>query len=431
MTIKQKIEEVILSNIVNPNERKVGLELECFFYDSSLNRIPVNKTNAYSASDFLIDVEKLASGESPQSSYSLEPGGQLEWASSPFIDLHSIYKQMKRHFNRVSAVAKNHSLIHIDYALEPIYHPADIDLIKMNKYQLMNEWFKKSGNHGPWMMRNTTSVQVNIDITSKDEAELLAWLSDAIEPFCALLFANSPFMSGKPAGLNNLRYDIWEDTDKTRCGNLFNHGIKSPNQLLDQFGDLVLKTPTIFIYEDDGSTSKFEGTLGDYFEQLNANNLLEDKHIMAGLHQIFTHTRFKNVLEVRGADRPPRGFEMAPAAFWIGLLSEPLIQSKLKEIFKSFSDDDRVLLNRSARKLDLAQDGPQSKTIGDWMMIICNLALEGLDQRSERLGIENERKYLEPYIKSFSSIGFMSLRTQKLYKESSLDLKTFLKQHYT
>jgi len=153
---------------------------------------------------------------------------------------------------------------------------------------------------------------------------------------------------------------------------------------------------------------------------------LKNEHIMSALHQIFTHARFKNVLEVRGADRPPRGFEMAPIAFWLGLLSEKVTQDELTKLFDPLGIDDRKLFNKNARTLDLNQEAPKNQLMGEWLKKICNIALKGLDERSKNLNIENERKYLEPYLKIFFNYGFISLHRQKIFLQSGLDLKTFL-----
>ena len=80
MSLTKKIESLILSKMVSEKERKVGIEVEGLYYDKRLNRLPVNPTNQYSAIDLFNDIKKLTSPESPYS-YSLEPGGQIEWAS--------------------------------------------------------------------------------------------------------------------------------------------------------------------------------------------------------------------------------------------------------------------------------------------------------------------------------------------------------------
>ncbi|GIT74575.1 MAG: hypothetical protein Ct9H300mP29_5690 [Candidatus Neomarinimicrobiota bacterium] len=70
---------------------------------------------------------------------------------------------------------KNISLIGYIYPWTPFCLPSDVDLIKVNKYQLMHNLFTKTGALGPWMMRNTTSIQLNIDITSEQDANEMAF----------------------------------------------------------------------------------------------------------------------------------------------------------------------------------------------------------------------------------------------------------------
>ena len=89
MNLFDKIKSMILSKTVNEKERKLGVEIESFYYNQgSLTRIPVNKKGQYSATDLLTDLNKVAANY--QYTYSLEPGGQLEWASSPQISLWDI-----------------------------------------------------------------------------------------------------------------------------------------------------------------------------------------------------------------------------------------------------------------------------------------------------------------------------------------------------
>ena len=87
MDLKEKVISAILSKIVSPKERKFGVEIESFYYkQDTLERIPVNHSDYYSAVELLEDV-KNSIPNSGQFSYSLEPGGQLEWASGPSISL--------------------------------------------------------------------------------------------------------------------------------------------------------------------------------------------------------------------------------------------------------------------------------------------------------------------------------------------------------
>ena len=57
MNLTEKIESFIYSNIVPENQRKIGVEIEGFYYDNKLNRIPVNPSDEYSAIDLFNDIQ--------------------------------------------------------------------------------------------------------------------------------------------------------------------------------------------------------------------------------------------------------------------------------------------------------------------------------------------------------------------------------------
>ena len=80
MSVYNKVKSYILSNSIGDNvARKIGIEVECFVFDEKYNRIPVNRGSIYSASDLLKELDSIE--KISTASFSLEPGGQIEWAS--------------------------------------------------------------------------------------------------------------------------------------------------------------------------------------------------------------------------------------------------------------------------------------------------------------------------------------------------------------
>jgi len=408
MNLTERIEAVILSNLQPSEDRKIGIECECFFYNADQKRIPTNPTNSFSATDFLNEMKELQTNDETKAGYSLEPGGQLEWASPPLKSLHEINSNFVKHKNRVAAIVKREKLKIVNYSLEPIYVPSEIELIDNEKYRLMNQLFVKTGNLGQWMMRNTSSVQINIDFSSREEAERMAYIADCLSPLTAILFANSPFWKGKSGGNQNLRYRIWNNTDNSRCGDLLDHGIETSEGIVKKYAKYIQSVPAIFIEDARGNPIPYKNTLGKWLEELFDKEQLTDKHIQIALHQIFTHIRFKNVLEIRGSDRPPSGFELAPAAFWIGLLLDDKALEEIFNILKTWTDEERYKLNLNAYILDLNKYGPDNKSIGEWINTVCNLSLRGLVRRGK-----NEDIFLRDYLDTFNEKGIFTLYTQK------------------
>ncbi|MDP7036858.1 MAG: glutamate-cysteine ligase family protein [Candidatus Marinimicrobia bacterium] len=427
--LKDEIQKVILSNLRPPSERRVGLEVETIFYNNNLCRIPVNRGQNYSASDLMGDLLSLQSKDRYPPTYSLEPGGQLEWASSPFVSLHDINSQFQNHVNLLENLCIQHNLIPIDLSVEPLYNPDEIGLINMKKYHLMNDRFLSTGNLGKWMMRNTASVQVNIDFVNKKDAEEMAFVADCLQPFCSLLFSHSPFMNSHPALNENFRLQIWNDTDGSRCGCLFEHGIDT-NNLISSYNDYLLKVPAIFIQAKNSEVEPFDGTLGEWLYNKKTLDRLTNENIQSVLHQIFTHVRFKNVLEVRGADRPPFGFELAPAAFWCGLLTAEKTRDELFERVQEWSSAEKLSLVKSSEKLDLNKLGPEGKSFSQWLSIISDYAIQGLDERAVFFNIKSERKYLEPFLEQALS-GLWTFKVQHYFKKSGQNIKGFLLNSYS
>ena len=428
MELKEKIKSVILSPLETGKDRMIGIELEDFIYDMKGRRIPVNPGSEYSASDLLKNLIDLQVDDKYKAYYSIEPGGQIEWASTPRRSLHDVQIELNSHQTRLNQLFTTNQLETIDLAVEPIYLPNEIDFIDHKKYKLMHELFLRTGKYGPWMMRNTTSVQVNIDILSKTDAEEMAFLADCLNPFCVLLFANGPFMAGKPAKNSNNRYNFWNDTDPSRCGDLFDHGIHSKEQLLDKFVDIVLDAPSIFTISSGNDIKEFDGSLKQWLQTLDQSEVLDEHKIDIALHQIFTHVRFKkHVLEVRGADRPPTGFEMAPAAFWVGLLTVDTIRDQLMKIFSRWSVDERKIANANACILNLSNIGPAGKNMMEWINIFSGLALDGLKIRSESLHIDNEQDLLTPYLNIINVRGIPAIFMQDEFYNNQKQLIEFLR----
>jgi len=428
MGLKEEIKRVILAPLEAGDERMIGVELEDFIYDKKSKRIPVNPGSEYSASDLLKNLIDLQVNDKYKAYYSIEPGGQIEWASTPRRSLHDVQIELNSHQKRLNHLLTAHQLEKIDLSVEPIYLPNEIDFIDHKKYELMHELFLRTGKHGPWMMKNTTSIQVNIDILSKTDAEEMAFLADCLTPFCVLLFANGPFMAGNPANNSNHRYNFWNDTDPSRCGNLFDHGIHNKDQLLDKFVDIVLDAPSIFTVSISNDIKKFDGSLKQWLQALEQSDVLDEHKINIALHQIFTHVRFKkHVLEIRGTDRPPTGFEIAPAAFWVGLLTVDSIRDQLMKIFSRWSLDERKIANTNASILSLSNIGPAGKNMMEWINIFSVLAIDGLKIRSESLHIDNEQDLFTPYLKMINERGIPAIFMQDDFDKSKKPLIEFLR----
>ena len=417
-----EVKNVIASQLRSREDLRVGLEVENLIYDQKMNRIPVNSGTTFSTSDLKARLEDKNSEKGISPTLTVEPGGQIEYASEPHRSLYDLNSELKTYMANLFHIAEENNLMVSDLALEPVLPARNITIIDHMKYKLMHGRFAETGTHGHEMMLNSSSIQINLDYTSLEEAEKLAFVSDCLHPFIALLFSNAPFYRGKPAGKQNMREIIWRNTDPSRSNCLFDHDIKSSDGLLDNFSAYVLNTPTLFTFEKDGSVGNYEGTLGDWLGSLYDRGVLESEDIMTALHQIFTQVRFKHILEIRGPDHLPFGYELAPAAFFQGILRSPDTLEKVMEICKKWSSGDRKRLNELAQTIDFSCE-VAGQTLQVWCEQFLSFALEGLTE-------SGEKKFLEPFAEEFLTTGPFSLSIQASFEQSGKSIEQFLKDRW-
>ena len=379
MNLACEVKNVILSNLKKPLDIKIGIEIENIIYNNKNQRIKVNPSNSFSAMDLINNLKNMKN-------YSLEPGGQLEWASKPYADLNDLEKSIRTNIDSLKDTLNREKLKIMPFGLDPNYSPDQIELINQSKYKIMDKNMARSGSMGKWMMRCTSSIQVNFDASSEEDMEETVFIADCLHPIAAYLFSNSPFKNHKPAHQKNLRSIIWANTDNTRCNNLFDHGIVSKDGLLDKYIEFFLKTRSMFMLNKEGDTIQSGQSFGQLIKEQKARAATKNKLILNYLRQIFTNVRIKNLVEIRGADRTPEGYEIAPAAFWTGLLMGPSVRDVILDTISSWSTKDRIFLNQAGLSLNINQLGPCNKTYGYWIDHFGRLALKGLKNR--KLGEE-------------------------------------------
>ena len=404
MDLKSEVKNVILSSLKEPSDIKIGIEVENIIYNDKNERLLVNLCNDFSATELL---QVVNNKKNISENYSLEPGGQLEWASAPCKNLNDLEDSIIAHRKLIKKVLEGKHLKVVPYGLDPNFSPADIELINQKRYIFMDKNMEKSGSMGQWMMRCTSSVQVNFDASSQNDMEEIVFIADCLHPIASYLFSNSPFKNKKPAHKKNLRNIVWANTDNFRCNNLFDHGIYSKMDLIDKYITFFLNVPAIFLLDRKGRAIQAKGSIGEVLLKKKSNGILNKNHILSFLRQVFTNVRIKNLVEIRGADRTPEGFEIAPAAFWTGLLMEKSILKTTLDTVSSWEREDRALLNNAGFSLNTSQKGPRNKTYGHWIDYFSQLALNGLKKRN--LG---EEKLFNVFFEAVKKDGPFSLQSQ-------------------
>jgi glutamate--cysteine ligase len=222
------------------------------------------------------------------------------------------------------------------------------------RYKVMREYMPKVGTMGLDMMLRTCTVQVNLDFSSESDMVKKFRVSLALQPIATALFANSPFLDGKPNGFLSYRSQIWTDTDNNRSGML--PFVFEPGMSFERYVDYALDVPMYFVYRE----GKYIDAAGLSFRDFMAGKL----PIMPGelptlgdwtdhLTTLFPEVRLKRFLEMRGADGGPWNRLCALPAFWVGLLYDNDALNAAWDMVKDWTNEEREMLRRETPKTAL------------------------------------------------------------------------------
>jgi glutamate--cysteine ligase len=326
---------------------------------------------------------------------SLEPGGQFELSGAPLLTMHDICEETGRHLEEAKTVAAELGLGFLGLGFAPTWRRDQIPLMPKGRYAIMRRYMPLVGSRGLDMMFRTCTVQANLDFA--DEADMVAKfrVSLALQPIATALFANSPFIEGRPSGFLSSRADVWSDTDRARTGMLpfvFDDGFG-----FETYARFALKVPMYFVKREgryidvagrsfadfiDGRLPEVEGqraTLKDWADHIST---------------IFPEVRLKQYLEMRGADGGSVSRLCALPALWTGILYDPAAQAAAWDLCKDWTLEDRTQLNADIPRLAL-KAVVAGRTVRDVARDMVAIAHEGLKRRNYLSGgMIDEGNYL-------------------------------------
>ena len=179
-------------------------------------------------------------------SISLEPGGQFELSGAPLEHLHQTCSEVGVHLAQLRDVAGNLGIAFLGLGTSPKWSLEETPIMPKGRYKIMRDYMPKVGRLGRQMMFRSCTVQTNLDFASEADMRKKMRVSLALQPIATALFANSPFMEGRPNGFLSYRGHIWTDTDPDRTGMLpfvFDEGFG-----FEQYVDYALDVPMYFAY---------------------------------------------------------------------------------------------------------------------------------------------------------------------------------------
>jgi glutamate--cysteine ligase len=331
---------------------------------------------------------------------SLEPGGQFELSGAPQLTIHDAAEELDSHLEDCRVVGGPLNIHFLGLGVTPLWRVEDIPAMPKSRYGIMTPYMQKVGTLGTSMMYRSATVQANLDFS--DEADMVKKLrvSVALQPIVTALFANSPFVDGKPSGYLSFRSHIWLNTDRTRTGMLpfvFEEGFG-----FERYADYALDVPMYFVIRKgeyiNVAGESFRAFLDGKLPQLpGVKPTLKDweNH----LSTLFPEVRLKQFLEQRGADMGDRDHVLALSALWVGLLYDAEALDAAWDLVGDWTDEERQTL-RSEVPRTAIRTAFRRGSVGDIARIVVDLASAGLRRRKHLASGRDETVYLAPLYKT-------------------------------
>ncbi|WP_237152292.1 glutamate--cysteine ligase [Oryzibacter oryziterrae] len=329
---------------------------------------------------------------------SLEPGGQFELSGAPLVHLHETACELHAHMAQVYEIADPLKIGFLGLGASPVWTLDQTPVMPKSRYAIMSNYMPRVGTRGRDMMFRTATVQVNLDFASEADMVKKMRVSIALQPLATALFANSPYMDGKPTGRLSERSEIWRDTDNARAGMVpfvFEEGFG-----FERYVQWALDVPMYFVKRDDTYNPATHVTFRQYMNGALKTELPGvvpnigdwDNH----LGTLFPEVRLKRFLEMRGADSGSTEHILALPAFWVGLLYDDVALDEAWQVVKDWTTDERQDL-RDAVPTQALKATIAGRSLLDIARDVLEISRRGLVRRAYRNAQgEDEAVYLAP-----------------------------------
>jgi glutamate--cysteine ligase len=250
-------------------------------------------------------------------SITLEPGSQFELSGAPLETCHQICAEFRGHLAELSYFSERNGIKWLGLGFHPFATREQFTMVPKQRYPIMRDYLPTRGSMALDMMLRTATVQANYDYLSEDDAMLKMRVALKLSPLTTALFANSPFVEGKPFGGKSMRAKVWLDVDNDRSGLV--PALWKKNAKFVDYVEWALDVP-MFMFKRDGQKIANTGqTFRSFWKsgyQGHKPNLTDWK---THLNTLFPEVRLKNTIEIRGADSQGAKMACTLPALWTGI----------------------------------------------------------------------------------------------------------------
>ena len=328
-----------------------------------------------------------------------EPGAQLEYSTKPYPCLSDAVERLRRVQSKIEALSSDRNYVVCNLGINPWQTVDEIGL-QMNKprYKAMDAYFSSLSSYGRRMMRQTFTVQVNMDF-GRDEKTLVNRFVAAqyLAPFMTAIFANSPIVDNKLTEFKSFRSQVWQHIDPSRTGFIDLTNIeKEPTKknCVDAYFDRLMNGNVIFIeelaYEVPENTLSFKDWISKGYKGVFPTMKDFETHMTL----FFPEVRAKGFVELRSVDGQSKIWQSVPASLLSALLYDDQNLAKVVDLLQPYSSRLYELWSASSKGLE--------GEIAEISKKLAELALEGFDRLPPCYKDGESRKVLRVFLENFT-----------------------------
>ena len=270
----------------------------------------------------------------------LEPGGQIELSGEPCESIHCTYAEFTQHIRELLEVTDPLGIIFLGLGMQPVSRLDEIEWVPKPRYRIMAPYMLKVGRLGQRMMKQTATVQANIDYSDEKDAMAKFRTGMGLAPILIAMFANSPICEGQLTGYRSFREHIWTDTDKSRSGLLKFAFL--PEVSFAHYVEYALDVPMYFIVRNKHYIDMTGLTFRQFLRYGHNGERATIQDWSDHLTTLFPETRIKRYIEIRSVDSQPPDLMPALSALIKGAFYDSDCLQAAWDLVKGWSWDERM-----------------------------------------------------------------------------------------
>lgn len=326
-------------------------------------------------------------------SVTLEPAAQIEISLAPCHRIADVERNYLAFRNVLDPFLAQAGCRIAEAGYHPTARALDLKLIPKERYDFMNEHFKRIKTHGERMMRASASTQVSVDFADEADAVRKLRIATALGPVIAAITDNVLVFEGEATTTPLERMRLWRDVDNARCGvvpGTFDEGFgfDAYARWLENVSPICVTRPAAS--NPDGPARR---GVGDTPARIAYNDAPMDAHDIEHLvSMVWPDARLKRFVEIRPGDCMPAACVFGYAALVKGLFYCPANLDATEKLIGVRNgawplDDGSVDRAIESIRADGLEGDVYGHTLASWEEALFELAAADLD--------DDERPYLD------------------------------------